>query len=201
MKSLYDFIIKPLGERYNNKKQIGDAELILNNKIETWKFINKFATVVEVPLNIKTPIKVGDIVAVHHNIFRRFYDIRGNAKNSRSCFKDNLYFASLDQVYLYKRKDKWMSFEDRCFVKPIKNENSLTKDKEVYCTGILKIGNDRLEALKINPGDKVGFKPLREWEFYIDEERLYCMKSNDIIIKYEHKGNEEEYNPSWACSS
>jgi len=24
------------------------------------------------------------------------------------------------------------------------------------------------------------------------------MKSNDIVIKYEYKGNEEEYNPSWT---
>jgi len=27
------------------------------------------------------------------------------------------------------------------------------------------------------------------------------MKSNDIVIKYEYKGNETEYNPSWAQSS
>jgi hypothetical protein len=27
------------------------------------------------------------------------------------------------------------------------------------------------------------------------------MQSNDILIKYEHKGNETEYNPSWAKSS
>ena len=121
MKSLYDIIIKPLGERYNNKKQIGNSELILNNKIETWKFINKFAVVVQTPLNIETPIQIGDIVAVHHNIFRRFYDIRGNAKNSRSYFKDNLYFAGIDQIYLYKRGEEWMSFEDRCFVHPLKN--------------------------------------------------------------------------------
>jgi hypothetical protein len=26
------------------------------------------------------------------------------------------------------------------------------------------------------------------------------MKSNDIVIKYEYKGNEEEYNPGWAHS-
>jgi hypothetical protein len=24
------------------------------------------------------------------------------------------------------------------------------------------------------------------------------MKSNDIVIKYEHQGNQIEYNPSWA---
>ncbi len=38
MKSLYNFIVKPLGERYANTKKIGEKELILNTKIESWKF-------------------------------------------------------------------------------------------------------------------------------------------------------------------
>jgi hypothetical protein len=38
-------------------------------------------------------------------------------------------------------------------------------------------------------------------EFIVDKKRIYCMKSNDIVIKYEYKGNEEEYNPSWASSN
>jgi co-chaperonin GroES (HSP10) len=84
---------------------------------------------------------------------------------------------------------------------PLKNNNSLTLDKEQKLIGILKIGNSSLEALKINPGDIVGYKPYGEWDFLIDGQRLYCMKSNDIVIKYEHEGNEVEYNPSWAHSS
>ena len=47
----------------------------------------------------------------------------------------------------------------------------------------------------------MGYTPYGEWEFIIDNQRLYCMKSNDIVIKYEYKGNETEYNPSWANSS
>ena len=39
MKSLYDFIVKPLGDTYENKKTIGDKELILNTKIESFKFV------------------------------------------------------------------------------------------------------------------------------------------------------------------
>ena len=36
MNSLYDFIVKPIGEgRYNNSKKIGEKELILNTKIES----------------------------------------------------------------------------------------------------------------------------------------------------------------------
>ena len=33
MKSVYDFIVKPVGERYANTKKIGDTDLIVNTKI------------------------------------------------------------------------------------------------------------------------------------------------------------------------
>ena len=201
MKSLYNFIVKPLGERYANTKKIGEKELILNTKIESWKFVNRFAEVVSTPLAFTTSINKGDIIVVHQNVFRRFYDMQGEQVNSRSYFKNDLYFVAIDQIYLYKNKDKWLSFGDRCFVKPIKNSDSILNRKEDPYVGILKIGNNSLEASKINPGDMIGFKPGAEWEFFIDEERLYCMKSNDIVIKYGHKENKEEYNPSWANSS
>ena len=201
MKSLYNFIVKPLGERYANTKKIGEKELILNTKIESWKFVNRFAEVVSTPLAFTTSINKGDIIVVHQNVFRRFYDMQGEQVNSRSYFKNDLYFVAIDQIYLYKNKDKWLSFGDRCFVKPIKNSDSILNRKEDPYVGILKISNNSLEASRINPGDMIGFKPGAEWEFFIDEERLYCMKSNDIVIKYGHKENKEEYNPSWANSS
>ena len=202
MNSLYDFIVKPIGEgRYNNSKKIGEKELILNTKIESWKFVNRFAKVVSTPLAITTNIKKGDIIVVHQNVFRRFYNMKGKQTNSRSFFKNDLYFVSPDQIYLYKNKGEWQSFGDRCFIKPIKNSDNIKNRKEQPYVGILKIGNNALEACDINPGDLVGYKPGREWEFIVDSKRIYCMKSNDIVIKYEYKGNEEEYNPSWANSN
>ena len=175
MRSLYDFIVKPLGDKYDNEIKLGDVTLILNTKIENFKAV--------------------------HNVFRVFYDIRGNKKKSRSYFNDDLYFCSADQIYLYKNTGDWKSFGDRCFVMPLKNKDTLRSQKEQELIGILKIGNSSLKALNINPGDTIGFTPGSEWDFIIDDQRVYCMKSNDIVIKYEHKGNEEEYNPSWACSS
>jgi hypothetical protein len=201
MRSVFSFIVKPVGERYNNKVKIADRELIVNTKIESFKSVNNFAEVVALPLAYSTDIKVGDIIVIHHNVFRVFYDIRGNKKNSRSYFKDDLYFCDLDQIYLYKNTGKWRAFGDRCFVKPIKNKDYLNVDKEQKLIGILKYGNSSLEALKINEGDLVGYTPYGEFDFVIDGQRLYCMKSNDIVIKYGHKGNETEYNPSWAQSS
>lgn len=201
MRSVFDFIIKPVGERYNNKVKVGDGELIVNTSIETFKAVNKLAEVVAIPLAFETDIKVGDMVVVHHNIFRRFYDIKGKQKNSRSYFKEDLYFASADQIYLYGKSGNWKTFNDHCFVKPIKNKSSFLLQKEQNLIGILKYGNSSLNELKINPGDLVGYKPYGEFEFIVDGERLYCMKSNDIVIKYEYKGDEAEYHPSWAKSS
>jgi hypothetical protein len=101
---------------------------------------------------------------------------------------------------LYKTDTEWKSFGDRCFIKPLKNIDHLKLDKECKLIGILKYGNDSLKELKINPGDLVGYTPFGEYEFIIEGQRLYCMKSNDIVIKYEYKGNEEEYSPSWSQS-
>ena len=199
--SIHDFIVRPVGDRYNNKVKVGDKELITNTSIETFKAVNNIAEVVSVPLLTKTDIKVGDYVVIHHNVFRRFYDMKGKAKNSRSYYEEDLYFVSIDQIYLYGKPEKWEAFGDRCFIQPIKNNDDLSLDKERKLIGILKYGNSSLNELKINPGDLVGYKPFGEFEFIIDGQRLYCMKSNDIVIKYGYKGDETEYNPSWAKSS
>ena len=200
MKSLFDFIVEPVGQRYSNDIKIGDKSLIINTKLESYKSVNNIGKVIETPKTYETNIKKGDLIMIHHNVFRRFYDMKGKQKNSKSYFKDNMFFVQQDQIYLYKRKDKWQAFGDRCFVSPIKDEVDIHNWLEQDLIGILKYGNSSLEALEINEGDLVGYKPFGEYDFIVDGKRLYCMKSNDIVIKYERQGNEVEYNPSWAQS-
>ena len=53
----------------------------------------------------------------------------------------------------------------------------------------------------MHEGDVVGFTPSSEYEFVIDNNRLYRMTTRDIAIKYENKRNETEYNTSWASGS
>ena len=200
MKSLFDFIVEPVGERYDNKVKVGDKSLIINTQVETFKSVNNIAKVIEVPLSVKTVIKKDDLIMIHHNVFRRWYNIRGKEKNSKSFFKDDLYFVQPDQIYLYKNNDRWHTVNDRCFISPIKNTDNRLSDQEQYLIGVLKYGNSALEALEINEGDLVGYKPFGEYDFVVDGKRLYCMKSNDIVIKYERQGNEVEHNPRWAHS-
>ena len=194
MKSLYSFIIKPLNERYDNTKKIDDKTLIVNTSIEDHQFVSKKALVVATPAAYTTEINIGDKLYVHHNIFRRYYDMKGKEKNSSTYFKDDLYFAYPDQIYMYNNK----SHLNYCFVKPILNKEYLENRKEQPNVGILKYGNKFLEALKIKPGALVTFTPNSEFEFIINNERLYCMKSNDIALTHEYEGDEKEYNPSWA---
>jgi len=201
MRSVYDFIIKPVGERYDNEISIGDKKLILNSKIENHKFINNVAEVIATPLAYTTPINKGDKVLVHHNIFRRYYNQQGKEVNSSKYFKDDQYFCQIDQIYMYSKEGNWIPINDRCFVAPIINEDDLDLQKEKKHIGILKYGNNSLELNKINVGDLIGFTPNSEFEFIVNDELLYCMRTKDIVIKYEYKTSETQYNPSWAKSS
>ena len=197
MRSLYDFIVEPIGSRYNNKKQIGDKELILNTEIFNHQYVNREAKVIALPKLLDTDISIGDTVLVHHNIFRRWHDIRGVEKNSRSYIKSNLYSVNKDQIFAYKKNNTWNALIGYCFVKPIKSNDKFDVNNEKSHVGIIKyIENNNIK--NVNIGDLVGFIPGVEYEFIINNERLYRILTQHITIKYEYKGNEKEYNPRWA---
>ena len=197
MKSIYNFIVTPIGERYNNNKKVEDSNLILNTEIYNHQFVNRIAKVISTPIIGDTDIKAGDEVIVHHNVFRRWHNVRGIEKNSRSYFNESTYFITQDQIFLYKRNGEWNAPKGFCFVKPLKEiDDPLNVNIERPLIGIVKYSDD---TVKVN--ELVGFRPNSEYEFVIDGERLYRVLSNFITIKYEYQGDEEEYNPSWAKSS
>ena len=193
MRGLYNFVVKPKGSRYNNTKKIGDKELILNSEIYNHQYVNREAIVISLPKLINTDINIGDTVIIHHNVFRRWHDQHGEERNSRSYFKEDEYFVALDQIFLYKKNNEWFSLPEYCFVKPLKS-NSIYNDKEIPLIGIVKYTNKKIPA---NKEDLIGFTPNSEYEFIIDNERLYRVLSKFITIKYEYQGEKEEYNPSW----
>ena len=99
MRSIYDFIVKPVGKRYDNEVKVGEHTLVTNSSIESFKHVNNVAEVIETPAAFATSIKKGDLIVIHHNVFRVFYDMKGIKKNSRSFLKDGLFFCSIDQIY------------------------------------------------------------------------------------------------------
>ncbi len=199
MKSVYDFVVSPIKSRYNNTKKIGDKELIVNTEIFNHQFVSREAIVKSVPLIGETNIKVGDKVILHHNVFRRWHNMRGEEKNSRSFFDEETYFISEEQIFLYKSEDTdWRASKGYCFVKPIVSKHNLDTNIEEPLIGVLKYLDDGLETTGLQKDDLVGFSPDDEYEFVIDDQRLYRVMTQFITIKYEYQGNEEEYNPSWA---
>ena len=193
MKSVYNFVVTPKGERYNNKKKVGDSELIINTDIFRHEFVNRFAKVISIPIIGDTNIEPGNIVIVHHNVFRRWNDVKGVERNSRSYFNESTYFINHDQIFLYKRNKEWIAPKGYCFVKPLKAIDQFNIESEKPLQGVVKYSDGTVDV-----NDLIGFRPESEYEFIVDNERLYRVLSNFITIKYEYQGNEEEYNPSWA---
>ena len=181
MKSTFYFLIKPKAKRYNNTKKIGDKELILNTEIFSHQYISRQAIVVGLPTQFETPINVGDEVIVHHNVFRRWHNARGEEKNSSSYINEDLYKIDDMQLYAYKNNNTWKALPGYTFVKPIDDNIGEVQYSDVY-----------------SKGDIVGYLPVGEYEFMIDDEKLYRVKTNFITIKYEYKPKEKEHNRSWV---
>ena len=199
MRSIYDFIITPKTSRYNNTKQVGDKELILNVEFFNHQYVSREAIVQKTPVVNNTNIQSGDEVIVHHNVFRRWHNINGVQKNSKNWLKKGIYAIYEDQIFAYKRNNEWRAIKGYCFVKPIKSNNKFSIDKEKPLIGIMKYADKDLPD--INNGDLVGFTSSGEYEFIIDGEKLYRVLTQFITIKYEYQGNEKEYNPRWAQGS
>ena len=196
MKSVYNFVVTPTGNRYNNVKKVGDKELILNTEIFNHQYVNRQAKIISTPVVGKTDIRVNDQVVVHHNVFRRWHNQYGIEKNSRSYFNESTYFINHDQIFLYKRNKEWIAPKGYCFVKPLKAVDQFNIESEKPLQGIVKYSDGTVDVNSL-----VGFTPNSEYEFIVDNERLYRVLSKFITIKYEYQGDEEEYNPSWAKSS
>ena len=195
MQSVYNYVVEPLGERYNNTKKVGDKELILNTEVYNHQHVNREAKVLSTPRISNSDIQPGDIVTLHHNIFRRWHDIKGRERNSSAFLEEGKYLVASDQIYLHKRDGDWICPKGYCFVQPIKDNSQLSVENERPLMGIVKYSGGT-----VFKGDLVGFRPSSEFEFVVDGQRMYRVLSNFITIKYEYQGDEEEYNPSWAGS-
>ena len=105
MKSVYGFVIKPKGERYKNTSKVGDKELITNTEVYSHQHVNREATIVSCPMvGDSLGIEPGDTVIVHHNVFRRWHDVKGRERNSKNFFNEETYIIHADQMFLIKKQ-------------------------------------------------------------------------------------------------
>ena len=85
------FLVKPKNNQEYNREKNG---VIITSSIENAKDVNRFGIIEKTPLSYTGDLKEGDEVVLHHNVFRSYYDIKGNERKSNEYFKDNLYLVS-----------------------------------------------------------------------------------------------------------
>jgi hypothetical protein len=186
MRSPFYFIAKPInGKRYDNTRDLGGIEFIVSTSEEDHKFSNRYAEVVELPLGYSGPISPGDILLVHHNVFKYYNDMKGRQKSGKSFFRDDSFFIEPDQFFMYKKGSTWNAYDRYCFVKPIPAIDCYIKKpfSEEPLMGLMKYPSEYLTSKGINEGDLVCFTPDSDYEFTVDGERLYRVFDHQITIK------------------
>ena len=193
MKSPFCFIVEPYNNRrYDNIKYYGEKKFYTSTSEEDHTVSTRFATVKSVPLNYNGKVKKGDVLVVHHNVFKYYNDIYGRQKSGRSWLVDDLFLVDPEQFYMYKQNDTWHSHGKYCFIKPIPKKEFYLDGvgvNEEPLWGIVKYGNEELESLGVYPGDEISFQPNSEYMFEIDGEKLYRMFTDNITISNGHKTN------------
>lgn len=148
-------------------------------------FSNRYAEVVEVPLGYNGPITQGDILLVHHNVFKYYNDIKGRQKSGKSFFRDDNFFIEMDQFFMYKKGSTWNTHDKYCFVKPLPAIDCYIKKPFTNepLMGTMKYPNEYLISKGIKVGDIVCFSFDAEYEFTVDDEKLYRIMDHQITIK------------------
>jgi co-chaperonin GroES (HSP10) len=85
---------------------------------------------------------------------------------------------------LYYNKEEWKSHSKYCFIKPIPPKKSFLgkTGKEEPLVGVVKYNNQELKNLGVKVGDEVSFTPESEYEFYVEDEKLYRMFTDNITM-------------------
>jgi hypothetical protein len=185
MKPRHQYLVRPLGEAYNNNKEIAGVKIVTNTSIEDAKFVNRIGVVVSVPINNTEEISVGDRVVLHHNVFRTYLNMKGKKTKSNEYFRDGLYLVGSDRIFLYNSGDSWKTISNYCFVKPVEkvqDKSYIQIEKTQENTGELCFANDFLQSIGLSDGQRVGFTKNSEYEFEIDGEKMYRMRNEDICL-------------------
>jgi hypothetical protein len=199
-----NYLVVEVDEQYANEVSLKNgSSLVVNTTIESVEHINRIGKVVKSPDFVI--IEEGDEVLVHHNIFRKRNSQKGNEVQSDYFIKDNLFFVPLDEVFMYKRCGQWESLDPYCFVRPVKDDSEvLEADSDLLLPSNFEVGykgykenigeivypNKELSSMGLSKGDLVSFTDDSEYEFEVDGEILYRMKTSDVLAMLVCEGSE-----------
>ena len=180
MTSTYYVLVEPVdGKEYANQTKDG---LILNVSIEDFKSTQRLAMVVGVPEAMNLDVLVGDIVVVHHNVFRSNYDMRGRLKKSNYLIENSLYYVEPERVYMIMRDGEWKIFGDYAFVEPVKRStDGYQSNSAMYVEMVGKVSMIDESFGSVHVGDLITFQKESEYEFRINEQKYYRIPTKNIV--------------------
>jgi len=182
MKSPTSFIVKPFeGKRYNNSIDISGVNFLISSSQEDYTATNRYAEVIACPNNYDGPVKKGDLLIVHHNVFRVYHDMKGRDRNGRSFLDDGTFIIDDEQWFAYGSEENWIAKEGFTFVKPVLVFTEQFKNILVHEP---LTGEVVFSSLGLNKEDIVTFVPDSEYEFVVDGEVMYRLYNSSIAIKW-----------------
>ena len=101
-----------------------------------------------------------------------------------SFFKDDLFFVDFDQFYMYKKDEDWTAQGRFCFVEPIDTVDSFIYKpfSEEPLMGTMRYPSEYLKSQGVNAGALISFEPDSEYEFTINDKKMYRMFEHNIKI-------------------
>lgn len=185
MRSLHHFVCEPKdGKRYDNTKELSGKQFITSSTEEDHSVTNRIAVVKSVPLKYDGPIKPGDELIVHHNIFRIYHDMKGREKSSYAHLFGNTFLIDPFDIYAYRRNDgQFTAITPYVFISPVDKmsesiiENNIATEE---LTGVIVYSNDDSKDLTV--GRMIKYKPHIEYEFNIEGKRLFRLNVNNVCL-------------------
>lgn len=188
MKPWMSFLCSPRdGRRYNNVEKIGGVDMIVSSSEESVEHSNRYAVVEELPARYSGPIKKGDTLLVHHNVFKYYNDMKGRKKSGKSFFSPGMFLIDDEQYFMYNNGEEWIVKEGFCFIKalPMQDRFLGVKSKNEAIMGEVVYLDETLKRQGLKKGDHVLYKPSVRYKFNVDGEELYRLYSHQVVAMIE----------------
>lgn len=185
MRSPYRFIVSPHNDTlYANEVKGKKGSLILSTSIENHSVTNRIAKVISIPSYYSGEIKEGFLVIVHHNVFRKIYDMRGKEKFSARLIRNNTYMLDAAEIFGFSSDgENWIPMPGYCFVSPMENTDAMTNGSEQGQHGVLRFAGEDLTRDGFSIGDTICFRPESEYEFNINGSKSYRVRTSNVCLR------------------
>ncbi len=186
MRSPTDFLVKPIdGKRYNNTKVIDGVEVYISVSDEDYTVSNREAEVIALPLNYEGPIKIGDTLLVHHNVFKFYNDTNGEKKSGKSYFRDGLYLIDDMQYYMYNNGNGWNAVGRYNLLEPVKATKGILHKgfEHEPLQGRMRYPSPKMIAMGVKEGDVFIYTPQMASEYRVEGEDLLRLYDKHLTVK------------------